>query len=335
MEFLQGLWFFIIVILLLGYAILDGFDLGIGVLTPFLAKSSEDKRVLFNAVGPFWDGNEVWLLTGGGALFAAFPPVYATVFSGFYLALMLVLFALIFRAVSLEFWSYDEKNRKAWTWAFVIGSFIPSLLYGVALGNVIQGIPLNQNLDFTGNFFTLLRPFPLAAGLTGLFAILLQGLAFAALKSGGALRERAKKLNPMVGILFIAAFLATVILGIAAVKGAAGKIIAWIFALVVLGGWWLNRLAVKKDCNPKAFLMSSLVHLGLWGMVAAVMFPHLVNASNDPSLHMTVYNASSSQLTLTVMLIIGLVGMPVVIGYTLYVYRVFKGTPTLPEPVDH
>jgi cytochrome d ubiquinol oxidase subunit II len=324
MEFLQTLWFFVIVILFLGYAVLDGFDLGIGVLTPFLAKTADEKRVLFNAVGPFWDGNEVWLLTGGGALFAAFPPVYATVFSGFYLALLLVLFALIFRAVSLEFWSYDEKNRRAWTWAFVIGSFLPSLLYGAALGNLIQGIPLNENLDFTGNFFTLLRPFPLAAGLVGLLAILLQGGTFAALKSRGNLRERAKQLTPIVGILFITVFLVTLVLGIFVIKGAAAKILTWVFAAVVVGGWWLNRQAMKKDRNMKAFLMSSLVHLGLWGIIAAVMFPHLVKASNDPALHMTVYNASSSQLTLTVMSIIGLVGMPVVIGYTLYVYRVFK-----------
>ena len=331
MEFLQVIWYVLIVVLLLGYSILDGFDLGIGVLTPFLAKGDRDKRVLFNAVGPFWDGNEVWLLTGGGALFAAFPPVYATVFSGFYLALMVVLFALIFRAVSLEFWSYDEKHRGFWSWAFVLGSFLPSLLYGVALGNIIQGIPLNQNLDFTGNFFTLLRPFPLVAGLLGLFAVLLQGSAYTALKTDGALRDKARNLTSMLGIIFIVVFILAVGLGLLVIDGAAGKILAWVFALVVLAGWWLNRTAAKGGSDMKAFLMSSLVQVGIWGMVASVLFPNLVKASNDPALNMTLYNASSSQLTLTVMLIIGLVGMPVVIGYTIYVYRVFKGKVSLEE----
>jgi cytochrome d ubiquinol oxidase subunit II len=330
MEFLQVIWFLLIVVLLLGYSILDGFDLGIGVLTPFLAKGTREKRVLYNAVGPLWDGNEVWLLTGGGALFAAFPPVYATVFSGFYLALMLVLFALIFRAVSLEFWSYDEKNRKFWSWAFVIGSFLPSLLYGVALGNVMQGIPLNQNFDFTGNFFTLLRPFPLAAGLLGLFAVLIQGSTFAALKSEGQLRENARKITSTLGIIFIIVFLLAVILGALIVEGAAGRIFAWLFVLVVLFGWWMTRQALKKDSDLKAFLMSSLVHVGIWGIVASVMFPNLVRASNDPALNMTLYNSSSSQLTLTVMLIIALVGVPIVLGYTIYVYRIFKGKVTPP-----
>jgi len=325
MEFLQVIWYLLIVVLLLGYSILDGFDLGIGVLTPFLAKEDKEKRVLFNSIGPFWDGNEVWLLTGGGALFAAFPPVYATVFSGFYLALMLVLFALIFRAVSLEFWNYDDKNRRFWSLGFILGSFLPSLLYGVALGNIIQGIPLNQNLDFTGNFFTLLRPFPLAAGLLGLFALLLQGVAYTALKTDGPTRDRAKKLNSKLGIVFVVLFVLTIVLGLLIIENAAEKFLGWFFILVVLAAWWFNRSATKKGNEMKAFLMSSLIQVGLWGIIASIMFPNLVKASNDPNLNMTLYNASSSQLTLTVMLIIALVGMPIVIGYSIYVYRVFKG----------
>jgi len=313
------------VVLLLGYAILDGFDLGIGVLAPFMASNDTEKRVLFNAVGPFWDGNEVWLLTGGGALFAAFPPVYATVFSGFYLALMLVLFALIFRAVSLEFWLYDEGRRGVWYWAFVIGSFLPALLYGVALGNVMQGIPLNQSFDFTGNFFTLLRPFPLAAGLLGLAAVLMQGSTFAALKAEGALQEKARKISQGLWPVFMALLIVATVLGVIVMKGAAAKILGWVFFLVVLVGWWLLRSAIKKAEDGKAFLMSSVMMAGLWGMIASVMFPTLVNASNDAALNMTVFNSSSSQLSLTAMLIIALIGMPFVIGYTIWVYRTFKG----------
>ena len=172
LDLFRNIWYVLIGVLLLGYSILDGFDLGIGILFPFLAKDEKDKKVLFSSIAPFWDGNEVWLITGSAALFAAFPQAYATVFSGFYLALMLLLFALIFRAVSIEFWHTDEKRRKFWEWAFVTGSFFPSLLYGTVLGSVVVGIPLNENMDFTGNFFILLRPYPLIIGLLGLSAII-------------------------------------------------------------------------------------------------------------------------------------------------------------------
>ena len=302
-----------------------------GILLPFLAKKDEEKRILYNAVGPFWDGNEVWLLTGGGALFAAFPHAYATVFSGFYLALMLVLFALIFRAVSLEFWSYDEKRRKIWEWSFVIGSFLPSLLYGVALGNVIVGIPLNSNMDFTGNFFTLLRPYPLVIGLLGLVAILLQGSTYASMKSTGVIQERARKISRVLWIAFIALFALSFVVALIYMHGILGKILAWLAMIVVLGAWLGLRVALKQNKDNRAFYMSSLAFWGLWGIVGAVHFPNLVNASNDLALSLTIYNASSSELTLTVMLIIALIGMPIVIAYTAYVYRVFKGKVSLTE----
>jgi len=330
MEFLQTIWFLLIVVLFLGYSILDGFDLGVGILSPFMVRSETEKRVLFNAIGPFWDGNEVWLLTGGGALFAAFPPVYATVFSGFYLALMLVLFALIFRAVSLEFWLHDEHHKGIWYKAFIVGSFLPSLLYGVALGNVIQGIPLNADTDFAGTFFTLLRPFPLVAGLLGLCAVLLQGSTFAALKAEGSLQERARKLTSRLSIGFIGLFILTLILGVVYIEGSVSKILAWVFCLVVLAGWFMARQAAVKGQDWRSFLMSSLIHVGLWGMVAAVMFPNLVRAEN-PVMNMTIYNSSSSQMTLTAMLIIAGIGMPIVIGYSIYVYRIFKGKVRLAE----
>lgn len=332
MEILQTIWFLLIVLLLLGYAILDGFDLGIGILTPLLAKEEPEKRILFNAVGPVWDGNEVWLIAAGTSLFAAFPPVYATVFSGFYLALMLVLFALIFRAVSLEFWSLDPKNRKLWTAAFAAGSFIPSLLYGVALGNIIQGIPLDGNLDFSGNFFTLLRPFPLAAGLLSLCAILLQGSSYAALKSEAVLHHRAVRVTSHLWRIFIVIFLLNMILAALYVEHAARSIIAWLFAVVVVLGWGLIKYFIKKGKDAAVFLSSSLIHLGLWGIIAALQFPVLVRASNKPAYSLNIYNASSGPLTLEVMTIIALVGMPIVIGYSIYVHRVFKGKVKLENP---
>jgi cytochrome d ubiquinol oxidase subunit II len=330
--FLQNTWYLLLGVLLIGYSILDGFDLGVGCLVPFLAKSDADRRMLFNAVGPFWDGNEVWLLTGGGALFAAFPHVYATVFSGFYLALMLVLFALIFRAVALEFWSYDEKRKKLWEWAFVVGSFLPALLYGVALGNVVVGVPLNDKMEFTGNFFTLLRPFPLAVGLLGLTAILLQGSTYTVLKTSGLLQEQARKTARFIWSIFMVVLIVTFILALIFMRGIAGNTLAYVAALIVLAACFLTRQSLNNGKDGQAFFMSSVTFAGLWGIVGAIHYPNLVLANNDPALSLTLSNASSTQLTLTVMLIIALVGMPFVIGYTIYAYKLFKGKVMQPAP---
>jgi len=323
--FLQNTWYVLLGVLLIGYSILDGFDLGVGCLVPFLANNDAEKRMLFNAIGPFWDGNEVWLLTGGGALFAAFPHVYATVFSGFYLALMLVLFSLIFRAVALEFWSYDEKRKKLWEWAFVVGSFLPSLLYGVALGNVVVGIPLNEQMEFTGNFFTLLRPFPLAVGLLGFAAILLQGCTYTVLKTSGLLKEQARKTARIIWSIFMVLLFVTFILAFIFMSGIAGNKLAYVTGLIVLAAWFLTRQSLNNGNDGQAFFMSSVAFAGLWGVVGAIHYPNLVLASNDPALSLTLSNSSSTQLTLTVMLIIALVGMPFVIGYTIYAYTLFKG----------
>ncbi len=325
LQLLQIVWFFLIGVLLIGYSVLDGFDLGIGTMLPFIAKEKKDIATLFTAIGPVWDGNEVWLLTGGGALFAAFPHVYATVFSGFYLALMLVLFSLIFRAVSLEFWSLDEKRRSFWKWSFTIGSALPSLLFGVALGNVILGIPLNDKMEFTGNFFTLLRPFPLSTGLLGLSAILLQGCTYGALKTEGALHDRivaaGKKILIVYAILLV---LSGIIIGIV-IPGSMNNIPAWISAILVLVAIVMTALWIDKKNGFIAFLMSSISFTGLWGIAGSLQFPNLVRAIDGDMLSLSIYNTSSSQLTLTVMLAIALIGMPVVVGYTIYSYRIFKG----------
>lgn len=325
LNLLQNIWFILIGVLLLGYSILDGFDLGVGSLLPFLARNEEEKKTLISSVGPYWDGNEVWLLTGGGALFASFPHAYATVFSGFYLALMLVLFSLIFRAVSIEFFFHVGKNRKFWEYSFIIGSFLPSLLYGVALGNVILGVPLNENMDFTGNFFTLLRPFPLVLGLLGLNAILLQGTTYAAMKTSGDIQVRARKLTNKLWISFIVIFALSLILGYIFIPENLGKVLAWIAAAVVVAAWFMIKKYLNKGKDFLSFFMSSLSFAGLWGIVGAVHFPYLVRASNDISLSLTVRNASSTELTLKVMLIIALIGMPLVLLYNFYIFRTFKG----------
>ncbi len=324
-HLLQNIWFFLIGILFMGYSVLDGFDLGIGSLFPFLAKNNEEKEILHKTIGPFWDGNEVWLLTGGGALFAAFPHTYATVFSGFYLALMLVLFALIFRAISLEFRSHDPKRQKVWDGAFIAGSFLPSLLYGVALGNVIQGIPLNANMDFTGNFFTLLRPFPLLIGLFGLTAILLQGSTYAVLKTEGKIQERSRRISQKLWLVYVILFVLSLIVSLATLPDTARKIAAWIFTGIVVANLIFMKWALSAKKDGLAFFTSSSAFVGLWGIAGSIQFPHLVRANSDSMLSLTIYNSSSSELTLKVMLIIALVGMPLVIGYTIYLYKVFKG----------
>jgi cytochrome d ubiquinol oxidase subunit II len=311
--------------LLLGYSILDGFDLGIGTLFRVLGKKEEERDALVKSIGPVWDGNEVWILTGGGALFAAFPHAYATVFSGFYLALMVVLFSLIFRAVSLEFRAHDNRRKGFWEGAFIVGSFLPALLFGVAVGNVVVGVPLDKTMNYTGTFFTLLRPFPLVLGLLGLMAFLMQGSTYAAAKVGGVVQERARNTAKLVWnsytLLLILAFVVTLIY----IPGAVTKILAWISAAVVICALVILRNALSKAKDGLAFVMSSLAFAGLWGIIGAIHFPNLVKASNDAALSLTIYNASSSELTLKVMLIIALVGMPIVIGYTIYLYKIFKG----------
>ncbi|MEN3044872.1 MAG: cytochrome d ubiquinol oxidase subunit II [Candidatus Hydrothermales bacterium] len=324
-DVLRIIWFFLIGLLLVGYSILDGFDLGIGSLFPLLAKNQDDKRKLFKSIGPFWDGNEVWLLTGGGALFAAFPHAYATVFSGFYLAFMILLFALIFRAVSIEFWYHDEERRRFWEWAFVIGSFLPSVLFGVALGNVIIGIPLNENFDFVGNFFTLLRPYPLILGILGLLMILLQGISYSILKTDGELKERSYRIARKIWIIFIIIFIISFIATLIWMPENLTKLLAWFFVALSLLFWILYGISLNKKKDGFCFLFSSLLFVSLWGIVGSIHFPYLVRANNVPEYSLTIYNASSSLLTLKVMFIIALIGMPFVIGYTIYVYNVFKG----------
>jgi len=330
LTFLQIIWFVLIGVLLVGYSVLDGFDLGVGSLLPFLAGSDEKKtKVLLKSVGPVWDGNEVWLLTGGGALFAAFPHAYATVFSGFYLALMIVLLGLILRAVSSEFYMLDENNKKRWGITFFLGTLIPSILFGVALGNVIQGIPLDDKMEFTGNFFTLLRPYPLSVGILGLFAILMQGVTYTTLKTDGELNEKAYSLSGKIYYGYVIMFVITVILAFIIMPDKMSNILAWIAAAVFIIAMVFLKLFLSSKKELNGFLASSLAFISLWGITGAIQFPVLVRAIGDSALNITIYNASSSKLTLTVMLIIAVIGVPIVLGYTVYVYRIFRGKITL------
>jgi len=324
-DILRVTWYVLIGLLFAGYSILDGFDLGIGVLFPFVAKKEEEKRSLLRSIAPVWDGNEVWLLTAGGALFAAFPLVYATVFSGFYLALMLVLWGLIFRAVGSEFRAHDTRRARFWELAFVVGSFIPALLFGVALGNVVAGVPLDERMEYAGNFLTLLRPFPMAVGLVGLVAFALQGSTYAALKTDGELQTRVASAARKLRAPFVFLFVLSGGMALRCVPGAASRPLAWLAAAVVLVALALLGPALRKRHYHGAFWLSSAMLLGLWGIVGAIQFPYLVRGGSPAGLGLTIYNASSGLLTLKVMTAIALLGMPVVAAYTVYVYRVFRG----------
>jgi cytochrome d ubiquinol oxidase subunit II len=327
---LNTVWFLLIGFLLTGYAILDGFDLGVGVLHLF-AKSEEERRLHINAIGPVWDGNEVWLLTGGGALFAAFPVVYATVFSGFYLALILVLLALIFRAVSFEFRGKVASPawRRVWDWSFGLGSLVPAVVFGVAVGNVLRGMPFDANGDLAVSFLGLLNPYALVIGVLSLAMFLMHGAAYLALKTDGALQYRladwASRLWVAYVLLFVVASIATFATVPYLFRDTGPSPFTWVFGGLLVAAALLYPVALKDRRFGRAFLASSVAIASQIGLAAAALYPRLVPARPDLAASLTIYNASSTPRTLTTMLIIALIGMPLVIGYTAFIYRVFKG----------
>jgi cytochrome d ubiquinol oxidase subunit II len=329
---LQVIWFLLIGVLLAGYAILDGFDLGVGIQHLFIAKSDRERRILLNSIGPVWDGNEVWLLTGGGAIFAAFPKVYATVFSGFYLALMLLLTALVLRAVSLEFRSKVESPtwRAAWDTAFAFGSFLPALLFGVAIGNVLRGVPISNDGEFAGSFFGLLNPFSLAVGLLATAMFVMQGSSWLSFRTEGALRDRAIRTGKVAWIAFIGLWIVTTIYSRFEAPHLwtnYGNVLTWIAPAAFV----LFAFAYPFAKGVRAFALSSLAIVALIGIMGQALFPFMVPSLGDLANSLTIRNASSTQLTLKVMLAIALAGVPVVLAYTIWIYRNFMGPVTLDE----
>ena len=327
---LNTIWFILIGFLFIGYAILDGFDLGVGILHLF-AKSESEKKTGIKAIGPFWDGNEVWLITGGGALFAAFPIVYATVFSGFYLAMMLVLVALILRAVSLEFREKLDtpQSRKNWDALFGLGSFLAALLFGVAFGNILRGIPLDSAGRWAGSFLGLLHPYCILVGILTIILFTMHGAVFLALKTAGDYRERLKKWIIKSWIAYLIIYLITTVLTLVISKflftGLLAKPLFYILFIALIAGIAGIPPMVKKGRFGWAFLASSMTIFAMLGLAAVSAFPILVPSNLDPAFSLTAYNASSSPLTLKTMLIITLIGMPLVIAYTVIIYRIFRG----------
>lgn len=333
---LNATWFLLIWVLLAGYAILDGFDLGVGVLHLF-ARDNRERRIHMNAIAPVWDGNEVWLLAGGAALFAAFPPVYATVFSALYLAMMVVLFALIFRAVSMEFRSQVDSPgwRRAWDWSFGLGSLLPAVLFGVAVGNILCGLPIEADGTVNVPFLALLSPYALLIGILSLVMFVMHGAAYLAMKTEGGLQQRMARWS--IGawtafvVLYLAATLASFFVSPFLFEGVLGNPLFWVFSLVLLGAIIYVPIANRAGKFLRAFLGSSATIGAMIGLTAISLFPRMVPSSLDLASSLTIYNASSTPRTLTVMLVIALIGMPLVIAYTAWIYRVFAGKVAITE----
>lgn len=333
---LNTMWFILVGVLFTGYAMLDGFDLGVGQLH-LLARGDRERRIMLNAIGPVWDGNEVWLVTGGGALFAAFPEVYATVFSGFYIPFVLLLVALIFRAVAIEFRSKQPMRwwRAMWDWSFFGGSLLSALLIGIAMGNIAWGMPLDGSGEFAGSFLGLLHPYALILGVTTVALFMMHGAIYVLMKTEGELHERARGwVNPCI-IFFIICYATTTMATLIYVPHMTERVRQEpAFFLVALG----NMLAIAnipreihRGEDFRAFLSSCAAMVALMALFGLGMFPNLVRAVPDSANSLTVYTAASSQKTLGIMLNIALIGVPMVLAYSASIYWIFRGKVKLDE----
>jgi cytochrome d ubiquinol oxidase subunit II len=326
---LNTVWFILIGVLFTGYAMLDGFDLGVGALHLF-TRGDDERRLMLNTIGPVWDGNEVWLVTGGGALFAAFPNVYATVFSGFYLAFVLLLVGLIFRAVAIEFRSKQPMRwwRQMWDIGFSAGSIGSSFLIGIAMGNIAWGIPLDARGEFAGTFWSLLHPYALLLGLTTVALFMMHGAIYALMKTEGPLHDRLRGWIQNCMIFFILCYAVTTMATLLYVPHMAVRMRAhpWLFSIALA-----NMLAIANipreihhGRDRWAFVSSAAAMAALMGLFGMEMYPNLV-LSNPETAHLTIYNAASSPKTLGIMLTIAIIGLPIVLAYTVSIYWVFRG----------
>ena len=333
---LNTIWFLLIGALLSGYAILDGFDLGVGMLHLFV-KDDKERRIMINSIGPVWDGNEVWLVTGGGALFAAFPDVYATVFSGFYNAIILLLFMLIFRAVAIEFRSKRQMKwwRQMWDVAFNVASFLIAFLMGIALANIITGIPIGPDKEFAGKFLSLINPYTVMVGITTVALFMMHGAIYGVMKTEGELQTRLRGWvnNSIIFfvICYVTATMATLIYYPHMVENFRAAPVLFLVAL-------LNMLAIanipreiSRGKELKAFFSSAASIAALLLIFAIGIFPNIVYSNPNSEYSLTIYNAASSDKTLNIMLIIALIGIPFVFAYTITIYWIFRGKVKIDE----
>jgi len=319
---LTDIWFLLIAVLWTGYFVLEGFDFGVGMLLPLVGRTENDRRVAINTIGPVWDGNEVWLLVAGGATFAAFPEWYASLFSGFYLALLLILVALIARGVAFEFRGKinSDRWRRNWDLAIVVGSTVPALLWGVAFANIVQGVPLDENHEFTGTLLTLLNPYALLGGLATLSLFALHGATFLALKTHGDVRVRANALVPRIGV-------PAILLG--------GAFLVWTFfshsvlwtglpILVAAGALVAAVLVAIGGREGWAFLLTALAIVAVTVTLFGSLYPDVLPSSTNPAFSLTTANASSTPYTLAIMSWVALAFTPLVLAYQAWTFWVFR-----------
>ncbi len=319
---LSTVWFILIAVLWIGYFCLEGFDFGVGMLLPWLARDDRERRIMINTIGPVWDGNEVWVLTAGGATFAAFPEWYATLFSGFYLPLLIILVALIVRGLAFEY--RHQRPEAAWhSWwdrAIIVGSYVPAVLWGVAFANIVRGVPIDASKEFTGTLGTLLNPFGLLGGLVTLLLFLTHGAMFLALKTDGEIRYRARALAVKLGLC--AAVAAVVFLAWAqSLTGNAGSAIVFVLAaLALVGGVLLARTGREGWAFTGTFACIALAVAGLF----IALFPDVMPSSTDAAYSLTTSNASATDYTLKVMTIVAAIFTPIVLGYQAWTYWIFR-----------
>lgn len=328
---LNVVWYILFVIIIAGYLIMDGFDLGVGILHLFLAKNDEERRVMLNSIGPVWDGNEVWLVLGGGVLFAAFPLVYASLFSGFYAAMMLVLLVLILRTVAIEFRSKrpSARWRRTWDAVFALASLGIALLLGVAFGNIMSGVLLDAAGNIGGSLLDLLNPYALLVGVTTVFMLATHGAIYLSMKTDGALLLRVKRALPRLMLIFFVLNTLLVALTVLLHERIGDRYLQqpWlvIFPALALLAVIIAWRMVSRGNYFLAFVLSAAMIAGLLFSAAIGLYPNLLISTIDPAYNLTIFNAASAPNTLTVMLIIALIGMPFVLLYTAGVYYIFRG----------
>jgi cytochrome d ubiquinol oxidase subunit II len=361
---LKIIWWLLVGALLIGFAIMDGHDMGVGTLLPFVGRSDLERRVVINTVGPHWDGNQVWFITAGGALFAAWPIVYATAFSGFYWAMMLVLWALFFRPVGFDYRSkiHNAKWRSTWDWGLFIGGAVPPLVFGIAFGNLLQGVPFRFDdylvSTYTGSFWQLLNPFALLVGVVSSAMITLQGGSYLAHRTEGVIQQRAIKgavgAALMMVITFIAAgfwlqhiegFRITSVVDMGALPDPLGKTVVreagawmgnygkqpllWLLPALAIAGALLAAGLLLARWTLTAFVASSLAVVGVIGTAGASMFPFIMPSSSMPDASLTVWDSVSSHMSLAIMFWATLIFLPLIVVYTSWAYRVMRGKVTL------
>lgn len=360
---LKIIWWLLVGVLLIGFAIMDGHDMGVGTLLPFVGRNDVERRVVINTVGPHWDGNQVWFITGGGAIFAAWPLVYATAFSGFYWAMLVVLWALFFRPVGFDYRSkiHNATWRSTWDWGLFIGGSVPPLIFGVAFGNLLQGVPFQFDAylvsTYSGNFWQLLNPFALLAGVVSSAMITMQGGAYLAHRTEGVIQERTIKTATGAAWLMVAAFVGagfwlqsiegyriTSTIDMNALPDPLSKTVVreagawmrnytqqpllWLLPGLAVAGALVTSLLLRLRYTLSAFVTSSLALVGVIGTAGASMFPFIMPSSSMPNASLTVWDSASSQLTLSLMFWATVIFMPLIIGYTSWAYSVMRGKVT-------